>query len=119
MIKNQEMSFKNDIFSLGVVIMVILYKNLKLDIAIKKNNLKLEPSKNKKLIIKYNGIIKKINLLKDDIENIDTKIKILEIIEKNNNYDKNKFKVMKEFILNCLKTELDINEMFDKYEKYF
>ena len=36
MIKNQEMSFKNDIFSLGVVIMVILYKNLKLDIAIKK-----------------------------------------------------------------------------------
>ena len=62
MIKNELMSFKNDIYSLGIIIIMLLYKTIKLDISNNKKKLKEDEIKNKKEIIKQNGIIKKLSL---------------------------------------------------------
>ena len=133
MLKEDTMSFKNDIYSLGVVSLILLYKNIKLLLIIKKKFLieKEDSStpKIKKIIIKYQSLIKKLTNLRDVIEDDSNKIKMLKLIEDYLKkyqpcgdglefYDENnikKFKYYKEFIIDCLKVKLNINELFDKY----
>jgi serine/threonine protein kinase len=128
MLKNGQMEFKNDIYSLGVILLIILYKNIKLLILKKKNLLNNILKKDIKNIIKYNNILKKLNDLKDNIEDDKNKIDILNIFEyylekyKNDsvdfigvNYDK--FKYLKEFIIDCINTNMDIDELYNKYNK--
>jgi hypothetical protein len=123
MLKNECMDFKNDIYSLGVLLLIILYKNIKLLISQKKY-IKTET-------LKYNNnILKELNKLRDNIEDNSKKIEMLELLEnyikknKNNltnfldiNY--NKFKYFKELIINCINTKLNINEIENKYFSIF
>ena len=60
MLKSNNMSFNNDIYSLGVIAIILLFKNTKLMIHLNKK--KLDNNKNKKLIIKLQSIMKKLNL---------------------------------------------------------
>jgi len=115
MLKEKTMSFKNDIFSLGVISLILLYKNIKLLLTIKSKS-----SDNKKIIIKYQSLLKKLNILKDGIEEYDNKIKMLELIEdylKKHTIDFNNFKYYKEFIIDCIDVKYNINELIDKYVK--
>ena len=115
MLKEKTMSFKNDIFSLGVISLILLYKNIKLLLTIKSKS-----SDNKKIIIKYQSLLKKLNILKDGIEEYDNKIKMLELIEdylKKHKIDFNNFKYYKEFIIDCIDVKYNINELIDKYVK--
>lgn len=112
MLKNGHIEFKNDLYSLGVVLLILLYKNVKLLILQKKN-------------IKYQNILKKLNYLKENIENDENKIKILDLIgyyfkkykNDNTNYNMNyhKFNYFKELIIDCIKNNLDINNLYKKY----
>ena len=127
MLKSETMTFHNDIYSLGVILIILLYKNIKLIINLKKNGLNENIGKNKKIQIKYNNIIKKLNKLKEEIENNQNKIKIVTIIEKflNNNdnidfyddyNDNNKFKIFIDIIKDCIDNKLNINELKLKYK---
>jgi len=132
MIKDAEMSFNNDIFSLGVISLILMYKNMKLFLAYSK---KLENRK----------IIKKLSSFRSDIEDNEVKIKLLNLIEEivnkncikkitkrkyNNikpenfvffdeNNDINKYKLYQEFILDCLEYKYNIEELKEKYNKLF
>jgi serine/threonine protein kinase len=125
MLKDKFMSFKNDIYSLGVIALILLYKNIRLIIAVDKKNLCDDNPKNKKIIIKNQNLMKKLNKLRDKIEDNKNKIKILDLIDvflkKNNseffNNNMYKFKFYKEFIINCLSNTFDINGIIDKYDK--
>ena len=132
MIKNELMSFKNDIYSLGIIIIMLLYKTIKLDISNNKKKLKEDEIKNKKEIIKQNGIIKKLSLLKDNIEKKESKIKLIDNVI---NYFKKKeqstelkskstnlikINYLKDLIHNCINTSKNINELLEIYsEKLF
>ena len=125
MLKSELMSFKNDIYSLGVVALVLLYKNTKLILTLIKKSFSNDNIKNKKIIIKYQSLIKKMTHLRDVIEEDDNKIKMLNLISniliKDNNikfFDDiniNNFKFYKEFIIDCIKTKYNINELIRKY----
>ena len=108
MLKDKIMSFKNDIYSLGVISLVLLYKNIKVLIAIQKK------SKKKTLIMK------KLNELRDVIEVDENKINILNIITEYFNNSKNDslnffddiynykmLKKYKDFIVDCIKNQKD------------
>ena len=120
MIKEKEMDYTNDIYSLGVISLILLYKNTKLILSYNKKN-----TKDNKKILKYNNLLKKLNKHRDNIEDYDTKIKMLNLIisffknEKNIDFieKKNiiKLNYYKEFIINCLKTEHDIENLFKTY----
>lgn len=120
MLKEKTMSFKNDIFSLGVISLILLYKNIKLAISIKSK------SENKKLVIKYQNLLKKMNILRDGIEDNENKFKLLDLIILTSKKDTDFFgddngnlinncKDFKEFIIDCINTKYDINELMDKY----
>ena len=125
MLKSELMSFKNDIYSLGVVSLILLYKNTKLILTLIKKSFSNDNIKNKKIIIKYQSLIKKMTHLRDVIEEDDNKIKMLNLISniltKDNNikfFDDiniDNFKFYKEFIINCIKTKYSINELISKY----
>ena len=132
MLKDKAMSFNNDIFSLGVISLILLYKNIKILINIKKNCIIDNSQKNKKLIIKYLALYKKFNSMKDNIEDNDVKIKMLELLEDyfklnkcdtdnffDNNYDINKFVYFKNFIIDCINAKNNINEIVLKYKILF
>ena len=125
MLKSENMTFNNDIYSLGVILIVLLYKNVKIIINLKKESLDSNLSSNKKVLIKYNNIINQLNKLKEKIE--DNKMKLLDVIEKflikndnlnffdsNNNVDK--FIKYKNLIKECIKNKLNINELKIKYK---
>jgi hypothetical protein len=126
MLKNETMSFKNDIYSLGIIIIMLLYKTIKLQISNNKKKLKEDEIKNKKEIIKQNGFIKKLNILKDNIEKKESKNKLIENII---NYFKrneriidnlNKITYLKDLINDCINPEKNINELLSIYsEKLF
>ena len=82
MLKNKIMTFNNDIYSLGVIILIILYKNTKLYLFLKKRKLNHELESNKKIIIKYQNIIKEMNELRDKIEDDKIKLELLNLIYK-------------------------------------
>ena len=132
MIKDTEMSFNNDIFSMGVISLILMYKNIKLFLAYSK---KLENRK----------IIKKLASFRNDIEDHEVKIKLLNLIEnivdkncvkkitkrkwtnnkpenfvffdENNNI--NKYKLYQEFILDCIGCKYNIEELKEKYNELF
>jgi serine/threonine protein kinase len=132
MIKNKNIDFKNDLFSLGVILIVLLYKNIKLMIILKKKELsKDDIHKYKSMNIKYQSILKKITVLKDKIEENDIKNKILNFIEEHliknrkqtmtffsNDEEFNKFKYLKDLILDCISCRYNINELKEKYMNY-
>lgn len=109
MLKNKEMTFQNDIFSLGVISIVLLYKNTKLLISFLKN-------------IESKLIIKKLTEFRNKIEDNNMKIKLVNIIEKylvkeHTKFIKNNKTKTKNKALNKIK-ELNINndiyEFFDE-----
>lgn len=104
MIKDKLMSFENDIFGFGVILLILLYKNTKILLTIKK-------SENSKNTIKYHNLKKKMGLMRESIEKRETKIKLLNLIEKilmkedsidffDNNKDK--FCYLKELIIDSI-----------------
>jgi hypothetical protein len=120
MLKNESMNFNNDIYSFGVILLIILLKNIKLILILKSNS--VDDSKHSN---NYKILIKKLNNLRDSIEEDKVKKKILTILDnflKKNNifqfFDDNqsKFKHYKSLILDCLKPKLNINEIKLKYE---
>ena len=122
MIDEDYMSFKNDIFSLGVILLVILYKNTKLIISTSKKIAIEDAQENKKLILTLQNLIKKLNKLRDDIENNNTKFKLLNVIDKFihstnnlsnflNKNDISKFNRFKELIIDCINAKFNINEL--------
>ena len=127
MLNDRTMSFKNDIYSLGMVLLILLLKNIKLMISIKKRTLNAEKPSNKKIIIKYNILIKQLNALRNEIEIDDNKLKMIdfikEFIEQNsttlNFYttinDNLKFPILLDFIKDCIKTKYNIEELEGKY----
>jgi hypothetical protein len=128
MLKNKSMIFNNDIYSLGVVLLILLYKNIKLLILQKKKILENNLEKNRKYIIKYQTILKKLNNLITNIEDNNNKIEILNLLEyylkryKNDSISffgiyADKFNYYKELIIDCIYTKVDINEINDKYNK--
>jgi serine/threonine protein kinase len=128
MLKNKSMIFNNDIYSLGVVLLILLYKNIKLLILQKKNILENNLEKNRKDIIKYQNILKKLNNLITNIEDNNNKIEILNLLEyylkryKNDSISffgiyADKFNYYKELINDCIYTKVDINNIYDKYNK--
>lgn len=128
MLKNESMIFDNDIYSLGIVLLILLYKNIKLLIFQKKKLLENSLKKDKKQIIKYQNILKQLNILKENIEDDNKKIEILDLIEyflkryKNDSIDflginSNKFNYFKELIIDCINIKLNINELYNKYSE--
>lgn len=127
MLNDTSMSFKSDIYSLGMVLLIILFKNIKLIISIKKRRINTEKPSNKKRIIKYNILLKQLNALRNEIEIDDNKLRMIEFIkefiEKNNNTlnfyttinDNLKFPILLDFIKDCIKTKYDIEELEGKY----
>ena len=114
MLKNKPMSFNSDIYSLGVVLLILLYKNIKL----------ICTYKNK--IIKFRALINKLNILRDVIEDNRNKIKVLLAIDNflrkhrkdiddlfDNNYDK--FKMYRDLILDCINNKYDIKSLLERY----
>jgi serine/threonine protein kinase len=132
MLKEKVMSFNNDIYSLGVISLVLLYKNIKLLLNIKKKSIIDNSQKNKKLIIIYHSLLKKLNYLRDNIEDNDNKIKMINILEDyfklnrsdlniffDDIIDINIFINYKSFILDCINIKYNINELIVKYKSIF
>jgi serine/threonine protein kinase len=127
MLNDTCMSFKSDIYSLGMVLLIILFKNIKLLISLKKNTLNAEIPSNKKTLLRYNTLIKRLNTLRNDINIYDNKLKIInlikEFIEKSSSLnffttinDKLRFSILLDLIKDCIKTKYDIEELEDKYQ---
>ena len=123
MLKSESMSFKNDIYSLGVITLMIFYKNVKLDLILKRKVLNSGKIQNKKSLIDIQTKLTKLNNYRENLEKDDVKIKMLTFIC---NYLKKKLKdkndlndiiFFKTFILDCLNTKFDINALKEKYEK--
>ena len=135
MLKNNSMSFNNDIYSLGVLCILLLYKNIKTHIFNEKNILKNINLQNKKRLIYFQNFIKKMNLYKNNIEKNEYKYKMLNLIEKFYLediilYDKNsnpkdyintseKLKHYKDFIKDCIDTKYDIDRLYSNYNTLF
>jgi serine/threonine protein kinase len=122
MIEHEIVSYKNDIFSMGIIILILLYKMMKMIVYVKKK--KINDTYNKSMIFIYQNIIRKINLLKDKIEQHQSKIKIINLMEtffKDNIFDDgdfNKFGILKLFILDCInvnKNNMDIYQLSEKF----
>jgi hypothetical protein len=138
MLKDKNVTFNNDIYSLGVISLILLYKSIKLIVSVKKKIFKDEDEncenfkkvqKNKRDLMKYQNVLKNLNNLRESIEDNKSKIKMLNTIDlffsknkKNitffkDNYEK--FKMYKEFILDCLNNKLNIIEINEKYTSLF
>jgi len=124
MLKDENMSFKSDIYSLGIIIIMLLYKKIKLHISINKKKLKEDEIKNKKEIIKQNNFIKKLTLLKDNLDKKENKIKLLDSIKfyfkKNRDVYTDNLNILIDLIMNCINREYNIKDLLNNYsEKLF
>ena len=123
MLKSDSMSLKNDIYSLGVITLMIFYKNVKLDLILKRKVLNNEKIQNKKNLIDIQTKLTKLNNYRENLEKDEIKIKMLTFLFnylKKDLKDKNEFNDLfffKNFILDCLYTKFDINTLKEKYEK--
>lgn len=138
MLKDKNITFNNDIYSLGVVSLILLYKSIKLIVSNKKKIFKnieencdnfKKMQKTKRENIKFQNILKNLNNLRETIEDNKNKIKMLNLIDSfliknkrilsffNNNSEK--LKSFKTFILDCLNNKLYINEINEKYYNLF
>ena len=126
MLKNNSMSFNNDIYSLGVLCILLLYKNIKTHIFNEKNILKNINLQNKKRLIYFQNFIKKMNLYKNKMLKLIEKFYLEDIIL----YDKNsnpkdyintseKLKHYKDFIKDCIDTKYDIDRLYSNYNTLF
>ena len=128
MLKDKNVTFNNDIFGFGVILFILLFKNIKILLSIEKKRLINDIQNNKKKIIKLQAFIKRLNILRDSIEKNDSKLKILNIIDTYMNKSENntlnffsdnndilKFKEYKNLIIDCINMKLNINEIKDKY----
>jgi serine/threonine protein kinase len=118
MLQSKEMSFKNDIYSIGVILLILLYKSIKLIISSFKKN----PDYYNQNKIKINTTLKKIIFLKNNLENNTNKKKLLSIlIDFYSEINKDKiptFLYIKEIILDCLTTKYNIFELINKYNNF-
>ena len=125
MLKSDTMSFNNDIYSIGVLLLILLYKNTKLAIQLECNNLiNTDIIKNNKKILKYQDIIDKLNSLKEKIEDDKFKIKLLNslliILRKNNllnffnnNQDFDNLIKIKNIISDCIYLKKNIDQLIN------
>lgn len=130
MLKNESMDFQNDVYSLGVLLLVILYKNTKLILILHKKKLCNEDVvKNKKNILKYQSFIKKMTKFRDIIEDDANKIKLLHLILKilsdhhgtffNEKYNLSLFKIYRNLIISCIQLKYNIQELIMQFENIF
>lgn len=121
MLKNTEMCFDNDLYSFGVLMLILLYKNMKLIFSTCKN----KPD-DKKIIIKNENYIKRLNQLRNGLENDENKIRMLKLIASFmienttpffDNENSNKFINYIEMIMDCLKLKTNIVELNKKYKE--
>jgi hypothetical protein len=119
------MSFKNDIYSMGVIFLIILYKNIKIFALLKRKSIENDVMQ-KKLFIKCNSFLKNLNTLRTDLNVDENKYILLDLIydfvENNNtcNFystinDKLRFQILIDFIKDCLKTKYCIELLEQKY----
>ena len=123
MLNSETMSFKNDIYSFGVLCLLMLYKNIKLILV-----LKILLTENKKVLIKYQSLIKKLTLLKYNLIDDNNKLKMLNLIgnimiKHNKDFFEDNlisdFNIYKDFILSCIKTKYDIKDLIKNYRNIF
>jgi len=135
MLKSDNMSFNNDIYSLGVLCILLLYKNIKTYIFNEKNMLKNNNLQHKKRLLYFQNFIKKMNLYKNNIEKNEYKFKMLNLSEKfylediilydkkNNSNDyinlSEKLKHYKDFIKDCINTKYNIDILYNNYNTLF
>jgi hypothetical protein len=142
MLKNNDMCFDNDLYSFGVLMLILLYKNMKLIFSTCKNK-----QDDKKIIIKNENYIKRLNQLRNGLENDENKIIMLKLISrfmtentlsygvedgitcgimKRNgiiptpffdNHNRNQFLDYIEMITDCLKLKTNIVELNKKYKE--
>ena len=124
MLKDKYMSFRNDVYSLGVISIILLFKNLKLIINKKKSE------NNKKSSILLDSFLKKLNIYRNQLENDNIKIKILDLItyylmkyDSFNFFDSldkmKRFNLFKDFIKDCICNNLNIKDLIIKYNLLF
>lgn len=75
MLNSETMSFKNDIYSFGILCLLLLYKNVKLILGFK-----ISLTENKKLLIKYQSLLKKLTILRDNFVDNNSKLKMLNLV---------------------------------------
>jgi len=80
MLKKKYMTFKNDVYSIGVLFIILLYKSIKIILNQNKNK-DIHYVNNKKSALKYNTLIKKLNILNDGIELNKNKFKMINVME--------------------------------------
>jgi tRNA A-37 threonylcarbamoyl transferase component Bud32 len=80
MLKKKYMTFKNDVYSIGVLFIILLYKSIKIILNQNKNK-DTRDVNNKKSALKYNTLIKKLNILNDGIELNKNKFKMINVME--------------------------------------
>ena len=123
MLNSETMSFKNDIYSFGILCLLLLYKNVKLFLG-----LKISLTENKKLLIKYQSLIKKLTILRDNFVDNNSKLKMLNLIgnimiKHNKDFFEDNlisdFNIYKDFILSCIKTKYGINDLIKNYRNIF
>jgi len=124
MLNSETMSFKNDIYSFGILCLLLLYKNVKLILG-----LKISLTEDKKLIIKYQSLIKKLTILRDNFVDNNSKLKMLNlvcnILVKDNMKDFfednliSDFNIYRDFILSCIKNKYSINDLIKNYRNIF
>lgn len=124
MLNSETMSFKNDIYSFGILCLLLLYKNVKLILG-----LKISLTENKKLLIKYQSLLKKLTILRDNFVNNNSKLKMLNlvcnILVKDNMKDFfednliSDFNIYRDFILSCIKNKYSINDLIKNYRNIF
>ena len=112
MLPQKEMSYQHDIYSLGVICIVLLYKNIKLLSILYPETI----SKTKKKIIQT------LQYLKNKIEKISNKKKMIDLCYR---YLKDEplflldlldsFDHCKQLILDCIESTYSIQELYTKY----
>lgn len=126
-----KISFHNDLYSLGIIGIVLLYKTIKM-IIFNYNAYSSTLEHNTKLIIKTKNIYKEMSKLRDDITESNNKIKLLNLcieffsklkklkFNKCNFYsDVDKLYAFKNMIIDCLNEKYDVDRLYEKHKEIF
>lgn len=126
-----KISFHNDLYSLGIIGIVLLYKTIKM-IIFNYNVYSSTLEHNTKLIIKTKNIYKEMSKLRDDITQSNNKIKLLNLcieffsklkklkFNKCNFYNNlDKLYAFKNMIIDCLNERYDVDKLYEKHKEIF
>ena len=126
-----KISFHNDLYSLGIIGIVLLYKTIKM-IIFNYNVYSSTLEHDTKLIIKTKNIYKEMSKLRDNITDSNNKIKLLNLcieffsklkklkFNKCNFYnDLDKLYAFKNIIIDCLNEKYDVENLYEKHKEIF